>query len=113
MPPNMTGSYQIRYSDVLVLGELLWDQNENGDVNRKLNNAFIVCLTQEENTVSVERRTAIARIRVSARDMANPITLFWLVDRGVNERLFWRWSIGRSLKFLAKVARNVFVQTKF
>ena len=113
MPPNMTGSYQIRYSDVLVLDELLWDKNENGDINRNLNNAFIACWTQEQNTVSVERRTAIARIRVSARDMAYPIALFWVVERGVGERSFWRWSIGKSLKFLANVTRNVFVRTKF
>ena len=37
----------------------------------------MVCLIQEQSTVLVERRTAIAKIWVSARDRANPIALFW------------------------------------
>ena len=37
----------------------------------------LLCLTQEQNTVSVESRTAIATIRVSARIMTNPVALFW------------------------------------
>ena len=37
----------------------------------------MVCLIQEQSTVSVERRTAIAKIWVSAHDRAKPIALFW------------------------------------
>ena len=37
----------------------------------------LLYLTQEKNTVSVEHRTAIASIRVSARIMKNPVALFW------------------------------------
>ena len=37
----------------------------------------LVCLSQEQNTVSVERRTVIAEIRVSAPERANPAALFW------------------------------------
>ena len=37
----------------------------------------LVCLTYEQNTASVERRTAIAKIRVSARERANPIAPCW------------------------------------
>ena len=48
----------------------------------------LLCLTQEQNTVSVERRTAIGRIRVLARDMTKPIALFLVVGYGVGERLF-------------------------
>ena len=37
----------------------------------------LVCLTQEQNTVSVELQTTITKIQVSARERANPITLFF------------------------------------
>ena len=38
---------------------------------------WLFCLTQEQNTASLDRRNAVAKIRVSARDSANPIALFW------------------------------------
>ena len=36
----------------------------------------LVYLTQEQNTVLVELQTAIAKIRVSAPERANPIAVF-------------------------------------
>ena len=54
-------------------------RNGNGVINRKLNNALIklVCLTQKQNTVPVECQTTIAKNRVSPRERANPVALFW------------------------------------
>ena len=69
----------------------------------------LVYLAQEQNTVSAERRIPIGKIRISARERANPIALFCCVG----ERLLWRWCIGRSFKFLADVNRDMFVLTKF
>ena len=37
----------------------------------------LVCLTQEQDTVSVARRNPKAKIRISAHESANPIALFW------------------------------------
>ena len=42
-----------------------------------------------------------------------PYSSLLVFDHCVGERLLWRWSIGRSLKFLAKVTRDVFARTKF
>ena len=38
---------------------------------------------------------------------------FLVFSRCVGERLLWRWCIGRSLKILADVNRDVFILTKF
>ena len=37
----------------------------------------MVCLAQEQSTLSIECRNAIAKNRVSARKSANPKALFW------------------------------------
>ena len=65
----------------------------------------------EQNTVSVERQTTITKIRISARERANPIALFWVFSHPIGERLLWRWYIAISCRFLA--TRDVFVLTKF
>ena len=67
----------------------------------------------EQSTVSVERRTTITKIRVSARERVNPIALFWVFGHCVGEILLWRWYITISFRFLAKVTRDVFVRNKF
>ena len=61
----------------------------------------------EQNTVSVERRATITKIRVSARKRANPIALFWVFGHCVGERLLCRCCIAISFRFLAKVTRVV------
>ena len=86
----MMGSYQVHYSD-----SLSWVNAANGNT--------------EQNIASVKRRTTMPKIRVSARERANPIALFWVFGHCVGERLLWRWCIAISFRFLAKITRDVFV----
>ena len=71
----------------------------------------LVCLTQEQNTVSVERQIAMAKTRISAPERANPIALFWCLASVLMKDCFGGGV--RSLKFLDNVTRDVFVRTKF
>ena len=65
----------------------------------------LVCLTQEQSTVSVERKIAMAKTR------ANPIALFWCLASVLMKDCFGGGV--RSLKFLDNMTRDVFVWTKF
>ena len=60
----------------------------------------------EQNTVSVERRTTITKIRVSARERANPKALFWVFGHCAGEKLLWRCHIAISFRFLANNNRQ-------
>ena len=72
----------------------------------------VVYLAQEQNTVSVERRFPIGKIRISARERTNPIALFWCLAAVLVKDCFGDLHC-RSLKFLADVNRDVFILTKF
>ena len=59
----------------------------------------MVCLTQDQNTASVQHRTTITKIRVSARERANTIAFFGCLATVLVKDCFGGGAVGIRLRF--------------
>ena len=109
----MTDSCQIRYSISLSWVNCCEIGNANDVISRKLNNAFIGL--PDSGTEYCIRRVPDCHSKNPGFSSweGKPNSCFLVFGHCIGEWLLWRWYIGRSLKLLDNVTRDVFVRTKF